>query len=323
MKKYLPFVFLFAFFISPSVHAYGLTLKIEDSDYPVNIPYGATTTLSWTSTDMSSCTASQTGMTSTNLWNGSVGASGSVKIPNLINNVYFTLVCKNSDGSVTVSDNAQAYLNFFVKPSLYDVSTKEPGGRFIHGKLAYILGGGLLPTDNIINIGTLTTSPSASLTATSTDGKNAIFTVPDLTPGTYSIWFTNWNGRSDFLSISIVSTSTPTLIIPTQTPTPVAIPIVPVPITAQVATTPQSTNFLCTSLAYDLKYQSRDSTTKGGVSLLQVFLQKHGDLNSEPTGYFGSMTLSAVKKFQGDNGIITTGFVGPLTRAKITAVSCL
>lgn len=317
MKKYLLFVFLFVFFGAHNVHAYDLTLKIEGSDYATNIPYGATTTLSWTSTDMSSCVASQTGMPATSLWSGSLGSSGSVSVPNLTNNVYFTLTCSNSDASITVSDTAQAYINFLVKPSLYDVSTKETGGKFIPGRPAYLSGSGLLPTDNTINIGTLTTSPSAILTAASADGKNATFTVPDLRPGTYSIWFTNWNGVSDFRSITISSTSTPTLIIPAQVPTPSYTYTPP-----QTPVISSQTSLTCTSLAYDLKYQSRDSSTSGGVSLLQTFLREHGDLNSESTGYFGGMTLAAVKKFQGDNGIITTGFVGPLTRAKITAVSC-
>lgn len=37
------------------------------------------------------------------------------------------------------------------------------------------------------------------------------------------------------------------------------------------------------------------------------------------TGYFGPITLAAVKKYQAANGIINTGFVGPLTRASLNA----
>jgi len=53
-------------------------------------------------------------------------------------------------------------------------------------------------------------------------------------------------------------------------------------------------------------------------------LQK--DLSNDPsiypeklvTGYFGSLTLKAVKRFQAKYGIIQTGYVGPLTRAKLS-----
>ena len=82
---------------------------------------------------------------------------------------------------------------------------------------------------------------------------------------------------------------------------------------------PEST---CVTLSSNLRYRSRDSQTNGDVSALQDFLQSQGYLTSEPTGYFGSQTLKAVKDFQKDNGISPTGFVGPYTRAKISALSC-
>jgi peptidoglycan hydrolase-like protein with peptidoglycan-binding domain len=37
------------------------------------------------------------------------------------------------------------------------------------------------------------------------------------------------------------------------------------------------------------------------------------------TGYFGPITLEAVRAFQAANGIPTTGFVGPLTRAELNS----
>ncbi len=78
----------------------------------------------------------------------------------------------------------------------------------------------------------------------------------------------------------------------------------------------------CVSINNNLRYQSRDVNTNGEVSTLQDFLQSKGYLNSEPTGYFGLMTLAAVKKFQISNGIEGTGYVGPLTRAKIKTLTC-
>jgi hypothetical protein len=57
------------------------------------------------------------------------------------------------------------------------------------------------------------------------------------------------------------------------------------------------------------------------VSVLQKFLNDNGYLKVAPTGYFGTLTLAAVKAFQGENGVPETGFVGSLTRAKITSCS--
>lgn len=78
----------------------------------------------------------------------------------------------------------------------------------------------------------------------------------------------------------------------------------------------------CISLNNNLRYQSRDINTNGEVSTLQDFLQSKGYLNSEPTGYFGLLTLSAVKSFQSASGIEPTGYVGPITRARIQSSTC-
>lgn len=79
----------------------------------------------------------------------------------------------------------------------------------------------------------------------------------------------------------------------------------------------------CVSLqSSSLRYKSRDINTNGEVSTLQDFLQSQNYLNSEPTGYFGILTFKAVKDFQSANGISPTGYVGPITRAKISAMTC-
>lgn len=85
---------------------------------------------------------------------------------------------------------------------------------------------------------------------------------------------------------------------------------------------PSSAVSACVSLTNSLTYRSRDASTNGDVSALQDFLQTKGYLNSEPTGFFGIVTLRAVKKLQSDNDINPTGFVGALTRAKIKELSC-
>lgn len=79
----------------------------------------------------------------------------------------------------------------------------------------------------------------------------------------------------------------------------------------------------CVNLKKNMNYRTRDAGTSGEVSILQKFLKTKGYLDSESTGFFGSATLSAVKKFQSASNIWSTGFVGPLTRAGIKASSCL
>lgn len=85
---------------------------------------------------------------------------------------------------------------------------------------------------------------------------------------------------------------------------------------------PDGATSACIDLQYNLKYRSTDAKTNGEVSLLQDFLQTQGYLNSEPTGYFGRLTEGAVKSFQAANGILDSGYVGPITRAKIKEISC-
>jgi DNA-binding beta-propeller fold protein YncE len=61
-----------------------------------------------------------------------------------------------------------------------------------------------------------------------------------------------------------------------------------------------------------------DQKTKEGVKHIQEALNKLGYLDQENiTGTYGSITTEAVKKFQADNGIEPTGFVGELTKAKL------
>jgi peptidoglycan hydrolase-like protein with peptidoglycan-binding domain len=78
----------------------------------------------------------------------------------------------------------------------------------------------------------------------------------------------------------------------------------------------------CVILHNDLRYRSTDATTGGEVSQLQDFLQAKGFLAIEPTGYFGLLTQAAVKKFQSASGILSYGYIGPVTRGKIQAASC-
>lgn len=97
------------------------------------------------------------------------------------------------------------------------------------------------------------------------------------------------------------------------------IPVVsPAQTIGDVDTSAQSS---CVALQNNLRYRSTDSQTGGEVSLLQDFLNPQY-LSSEPTGFFGKATLSAVKNFQAASGLLNSGYVGPYTRAKIKEFSC-
>jgi peptidoglycan hydrolase-like protein with peptidoglycan-binding domain len=84
------------------------------------------------------------------------------------------------------------------------------------------------------------------------------------------------------------------------------------------ATTPLQ----CLSITHNLRYQTTDKATGGDVSKLQGFLVASGYLTSAPSGYFGAMTLSAVKRFQAAKHLDVSGYVGPLTRVQINTSGC-
>lgn len=76
--------------------------------------------------------------------------------------------------------------------------------------------------------------------------------------------------------------------------------------------------FSLTSVTFadTLKYGSKGA----GVTKLQSQLKKLGYFKSNATGYYGSITKAAVKKFQASRGISTTGTVGPQTTKALAAV---
>jgi peptidoglycan hydrolase-like protein with peptidoglycan-binding domain len=63
----------------------------------------------------------------------------------------------------------------------------------------------------------------------------------------------------------------------------------------------------------NLKYGMKSSE----VSELQDFLTDKGFLTTSPSGFFGLLTLKAVKAYQSSESLPSSGFVGQMTRAKI------
>jgi len=76
-----------------------------------------------------------------------------------------------------------------------------------------------------------------------------------------------------------------------------------------------------TAYAETLYRQLELGNTGADVSILQTFLAKDRTIYPQGlvTGYFGSLTKSAVSNFQARNGIATVGRVGPVTLVAINA----
>jgi peptidoglycan hydrolase-like protein with peptidoglycan-binding domain len=83
----------------------------------------------------------------------------------------------------------------------------------------------------------------------------------------------------------------------------------------------------CNILDNNLQFGATDDSTNGDVSQLQAFLGKDKSVYPEGrvTGYYGSLTLEAVKRWQEAHGIVSsgdpesTGFghIGPRTRREM------
>ncbi|MCC2630811.1 MAG: lytE [Candidatus Paceibacter sp.] len=96
------------------------------------------------------------------------------------------------------------------------------------------------------------------------------------------------------------------------TSSPVTVPVV----------MPRSPEWQCISITRILGLGSRDLNRDGQVTALQNALRSSGDFKVESTGYFGPLTLAAVKSYQKKNGIPNTGLVGPMTRGHINPRMC-
>jgi hypothetical protein len=83
-----------------------------------------------------------------------------------------------------------------------------------------------------------------------------------------------------------------------------------------------TTSSSCLRFAKNLRYGLYDKGTNISVSQLQDFLRSNNFLQRKPTGFFGMSTVQAIRKFQNKNGLLVSGIVGPLTRAKIEKTSC-
>ena len=98
--------------------------------------------------------------------------------------------------------------------------------------------------------------------------------------------------------------------------------VLPSVVSAQsITAAPQSCLVLNTSSLWRGNTQP-NVLLKGQIIALQKFLALNGYLSANATGYYGEQTANAVKAFQKANGLTQTGSIGPLTSAKIKALTC-
>lgn len=79
----------------------------------------------------------------------------------------------------------------------------------------------------------------------------------------------------------------------------------------------------CMKFTDPIRYKDNDTSKQTThVRDLQNVLFEKGYLTTKPTGYFGALTLQAVKQYQKANGISQTGFVGEKTRGVLRSHVC-
>lgn len=137
-------------------------------------------------------------------------------------------------------------------------------------------------------------------------------------------------------NISVQGQVTPSVVTPPLAPIPIPAPA-PAPVTSKVSHVnavdvsfphstssvrnlppPKSTITNSCSVNLDVNFFVGSRGEK--VRILQNYLKNNAyptGYTAEVTGYFGIQTYRAVLKFQSSNSIEATGFVGPITRAKI------
>jgi peptidoglycan hydrolase-like protein with peptidoglycan-binding domain len=110
-------------------------------------------------------------------------------------------------------------------------------------------------------------------------------------------------------------------ITPSSTPVSAVTPSTSVSQTPSTSITQTAVINTPVSVAHGYVFTKALKVGSSGTEVLQLqkLLNQLGFLTVEPTGTFGPMTASAVKKFQSSHGLEAVGSVGPGTRAKLNA----
>ena len=173
----------------------------------------------------------------------------------------------------------------------------------------------------------------SSLTTAAVIGSNTI-TFNSLANGTYSscsIAIINGSGiQSGALTISSFTVNTPTTTATTASSTnssaaaaaqlaALESQLTALESQANGSTATSGTGSTDASKGFDFTEFLGVGSQNAQVTALQERLVYDGYLTSSATGYYGSLTEAAVKKYQSANGLDTKGYVGPGTRAALNA----
>ncbi len=162
--------------------------------------------------------------------------------------------------------------------------------------------------------------------STTTTGKIAIAFIY---PGAYTVVLRAIAFDGSYVEVQCPKVNVNFDAVPTSTSTLPPAYIFPFATTTTKALIPKELTPIskdCLNFGQDISFGYSDDVevpSQGVIYILQSFLAREGYLRSEPTGYFGSMTLSAVKAFQSFHGLPPTGYVGPMTRGAIKSQTCL
>lgn len=254
-----------------------------------------------------------------------------VNLAGLANGQSTVTVCSTSNGCgylyVTVGGAASTggAVNFGMTNPTIAVGESESIG--LSGGSSYYLSSN--PDANIVSASVSGSSLTLygesagtdSLTVCVTGGScNSIYVTVTAQSGTASVTATGATATADQVLSAIQSMQTQLAQIVTQIQSmETQLAQLTSSVTASAGTsgtTPASTN---TGAAYDFTEFLGAGSQNTQVTALQQYLTQKGFYTGPVTGFYGTLTETAVKQYQSAHGIDAVGYVGPSTRAALNA----
>lgn len=293
-------------YVIPVVDGPTVTITADDGqEESITVPYEGTTTLSWTSTDTIFCSDLVAG-TSTDPGKVISGRTdGSKKISNLKNSQTFAITCEGLKGKL-ITANFDVEVTPLSLP-VVDLTIDDQEG-------STTIPSGASTTLSWTSTDTSTSSCNLSSVdmsqATSSRREQIVSLDPSGRLGVGPLFLSRLFNLSCKNAVGVATSSVTVFVSPPED-------------TSSNDAKPQEDSTSCVDLTRNMGYGSLDGATKNEVSALQSFLGKYGVYKNIPSGFLGKGTTIALVHFQKKEGILQTGFAGPLTRAKIKQLSCL